>query len=146
MMSGDGQIVPTLNVGSEWNECHEVSHLLSRHHLNRPSDKMESNFLCLPIGHHRTPSKARSNISPIEDQSEAGQTVLHPSGSTPDLRIGTSALPSSRPSTPRNQESDSMQKAFFRMIYLTTLFRATQITSPFLIESDLFLEEDEATV
>ena len=113
-MSGDGQIVSALSVGPEWNSCHEASYLLSRHHLlNRPSDKMESAFLCLPIGRRRARSKARSEVSPIEGQGEAGQAVPHPAESAPDLRIDTSTSPSSGFLAPRNQESNGMQTALF---------------------------------
>ena len=127
---------PRLAVGSEWNECHEASYLLSHHHLNRPSDKMDSSFLCLPISRRRSRSKARSEIG-SEGLSEAGrQAVPHPAASTPDLRIGTSTSPPSRPLAPRNQELNGMGTVFFRTIYLTTLFQIVQNRSFYPFRSD----------
>jgi hypothetical protein len=149
LVSGDGQIVSARlagpGVGSEWKECHEASYLLSHHQLSQPNDEMESSFLCLPIGHRRARSEVRSEIGSIEDQTGAGQAVPRPAESTPDLRIGTSSSPSSRPLTPRDQKSKGMQTTFFQKIHLTTLFRATQIAPLCLIDSDPFSEWDKAT-
>jgi len=107
-MSGDGEIVSALSVGSERNKGYEANYLLPYHHLNRHSDEMESSFLCLPIGHRRARSKARSEIGSTEDQSEAGQAVPRPTVSTPDLQVDTSTSPSSKSLTPRDQESSGM--------------------------------------
>jgi len=96
------------HVSPEWNECHEASYLLSRHHLHRLSDKMKflKNLLCLPKSHRRARSKARSEIAPIEDQNNAGLAVLRLTESVPDLRVDTSTSPIPRPLTPRYQESN----------------------------------------
>ena len=97
------------HVGSEWNECHEASYLLSRHHLSRLSDKMEllKKLLCLPKSHRRARSKARGEIAPIEDQNNPSLAVLRPTESAPDLRIGTSTPPIPRPLTSRHQKPNS---------------------------------------
>jgi len=139
-------MVSALSLGSERKECHEASYLLSHHHLHRHSDKMESNFLCIPIGRRRARSRARSEIDSIEDPSEAGQMVLRPAESTPDHRIGTSTSPPSRPLTPRDQDSNGMQTNFFWTIHLTTPNRATKTAPPFLIVFDLFSEEDKVAI
>ena len=100
------------SVGSERNESHEASHLLSDHHqLHRLSDEMKfSNLLPLPKIHRRERSRARSEIGPTEGQTEADPAVPRPMESTPDLRIATSTLtPTSSPSIPRDQESKSTQ-------------------------------------
>ena len=65
-------------------------------------------FLHIPKFHRRTRSKARSEISPIESQSEADLATLRPTESTPDLRIGTSTFPTLSPLIPRDQESNGM--------------------------------------
>ena len=110
-------------VGSKWNECHEANHLLSSHHLHRPSNDMGlRDFLSLPKGHRRSRSKARSEIGPIEGQSEA-ELVAHQRPTTPDLGIGSSTPPTSGPLTSRGQESNRTQRTLSRRsIYLTTLF------------------------
>ena len=148
-MSGGGQIVSALSLGSERKECHEheTSYLLSHHHLNRHSDKMRSTFLCIPIGRRRARSRARSEIGSIEDPSETGEAVIpRPAESTPDFRIDTSTSPPSSPLTPRDQDSNGMQTNFFRTICLTTPNRATQTAPPFLIVFDLFSEENKAAI
>jgi len=144
-MFAGGRNVSALSVDPKWDECHEASYLLSHHHLHRPSDKMESNFLCIPIGRRRARSRARSEIGSIEDPSEAGE-VPRPAESTPDLRIGTSTSAPSRPLTPRDQDSKGMQTDFFRTIYLTTLIRVTQTVPPFPTVFDLFSEENKAAI
>ena len=89
----------------EW-ECHEPSHLLSHRHLHRPRGNMKlPKFLRLPIGHRRNRSKARSEIGPIEGQTDVDPVVLHPTESAPDLRAGTSILPTA---SPRDQKSNGM--------------------------------------
>ena len=99
--------------------------------LHQPNDNMKfSKLLPLPKGHGRSRSKARSEIGSIEGQSEPDPVAPRPMESTPDLRVGTSA--------PRDQESNGIQIAFFRTIYLTTLFRATQTAPLFLTDSDPF--------
>jgi hypothetical protein len=65
--------------------------------------------------------QARSEIAPIdENQSEADPTTPRPTESTPDLRIGTSTLPTSSPLTPRDQESNGMQTILSRTTHLST--------------------------
>ena len=53
-------------------------------------------------------SETRSEIGPIESQSEANLAAPRPTESTPDLRIDTSTLPTPNPLTSRDQESNSM--------------------------------------
>ena len=102
-----------LSVGPERSGCHEASYLLSYHHLHRPNGDMKfSKLLPLPKGHRRGRSKARSEIGPIEGQSEPDPVAPRPTESTPDLGIGTSVLPTSSPLTPRDQESNGMQTVF----------------------------------
>jgi len=64
---------------------------------------------------------------------EVDPVVLRPTESTPDLGIGPSTLPTSSPSTSRDQEPNSTQTTLFQMIHLTTLFLATQTAPPHLI-------------
>ena len=99
-----------LSVDPKWDECHEVCHPLSDHHLHRPSDDMKlPKFLRLPKIHGRARSKTRSEIGPIGDQSGADLTIPRPgTESTPNLQIGTSNLPTPSPLTSRDQESNSM--------------------------------------
>ena len=99
-----------LGVGSEWNESHEASSLLSDRHLRRLSDDMKlPSFLRLPKSHRRSRSKARSELDtgPAEGQTEAA--LPRPAESTPDLRIATSTLSIPSPLNPRNRESNGMQ-------------------------------------
>ena len=100
-----------LGVGSERNGRHEVGCLLSRHHLHRLGDKMKLlNFLCLPKSHRRARSKTRNDQDSLTEghESGAGLAVPRPTESTPDLRVGTSNLPTPSPLTPHDQESNSM--------------------------------------
>ena len=106
-MSGDGKIVSALSLCPERSERHKANYLLSHHHLNQSSDEMS--FFCLPKIHRRAQSRARSEIGFIAEQGEVSQAVTRPTGSTPDLRIGTSTSPSSRPLTPHDQESNGTQ-------------------------------------
>ena len=96
-----------LSVGSERNESHEASHLLSDHHqLHRLDDEMKlRSLLCLPKSHRRKQSKARSElgVGPSEGRNEV---VSRPTESAPDLRIGTPTLPTSSPLAVRDLESN----------------------------------------
>jgi len=65
-------------------------------------------FLRLPKSHRRSRSKAKSEIGPIEDQSEADLAIPRPTESTPNLQIGTSTLPMPSPLTSRDQELNGM--------------------------------------
>jgi hypothetical protein len=132
----EGWIVSALSVGSEWNECHEANYLLSHHHLHRPNDDMKfSKFLRLPKSHRWSRSKTRSEIAPTDDgQSEADQTIPRLTESTPDLRIGTSTLPTPSPLASRDQESDSMYTTLSRKAHLSPPFRVTQTLTPFPIK------------
>ena len=93
----DSETVSALRIVSKWSECHEVSYLLSNHHLRRLNTKMFSKFLSLSKSHRKNRSKARSEINPIEGQSELHPAVPRPTESAPDLRIGTSTLPMPSP-------------------------------------------------
>jgi len=63
-------------------------------------------FLRLPEKYRRARNKAGSEIGPIEGQSEANPATPRPTESTPDLRIGTSTLPTLSPLAPRDKESN----------------------------------------
>ena len=139
------RLVSALSRGSEWNECHEASYLLSHHHLHRLSDRMKLlKFLCLPKRNRRARSKVRNEISPIESQSGAGLAVPRPTESAPDLRIGTSTLPTPSPSVPRDQESNGMYTPLSWTNHLSTPFRVTQSPTPFPIKSYLAPEVTKA--
>jgi hypothetical protein len=139
----EGQNVSALNVGSKRDECHEAGYLLSHHHLHRLSDDMKlPKFLRLPKSLRRSRSKAKSEIAPIdENQSEADPTTPRPTESTPDLRIGTSTLPTSSPLATRDQESNGMQTILSRTTHLSTPLRVTQTPTPPPIKFYLFPEE-----
>lgn len=124
--------------GSERNESHESSHLLSHRHLHRPRDNMKlPKFLRPPKIHRRNRSKARSEIGPVEGQNEVDQATPRPTESTPDLRAGTSILPTPGPSTSRNQESSGMETILFRLIHLSSSLYTPQIPIPAPTESNL---------
>jgi hypothetical protein len=118
-----------LSVGSKWNESHEADYPLSSHHLHliytnlhRPSDNMKwRDFLSIPKKHRRTRSKARSELDPIEASSEADLAVPRPTESTPDLRIGTSTLPTPDPLISGDQKPSGMRATAFQTIHLTIL-------------------------
>ena len=113
--------VYALSVGPERSERHEANYLLSHHHLHRLSDKMEfSKFLRIPKIRRRTRNETGDETGPIEGQSGADPVVPRPTVPTPDLRIDISTSSTTRPPVSRDQESDGMQTAFFRTIYLTT--------------------------
>jgi len=64
-------------------------------------------FLCIPKRYRRTQSNTRSEIGPIQDEIEAGPTVvLRPTESAPDLGTGTSTLSAPSPLATHNQESN----------------------------------------
>ena len=65
-------------------------------------------FLRPPKSHRRPQSKARSEISPTEGQSEVDPTGPRPIESTPDLRMGTPTLPTPDPLTARGREPNGM--------------------------------------
>ena len=91
--------------------------------LRRLGDKMKLlKFLCLPKGHRRARSVARSEIGPIEGEGGADLAVLRPTESAPDLRIGTSTLPKPSPLIHRNQESDGMPTILSRTNRLNVTF------------------------
>jgi len=113
--------------------------------LRRLSDKMKLlKFLCLPKGHRRARSVARSEIGPIEGQGGADLAVLRPTESAPDLRIGTSTLPKPGPLIHRNQESDGMQIVLSRTIRLNASLCVIQTPTPFPIELCPFPEVTRA--
>ena len=137
------RIISALSVGSEWNEGHEASHLLSHHHLpaHADSEKMKlPSFLRIPKIHRRTRSRARSEIDPIEGQNEPDPAAsrLRPTESTPDLRIGTPTLPTPSPWAPHDQESGGMLTTLSRTTRLSTLFRVTQTRTPLPIKPNHF--------
>jgi hypothetical protein len=97
---------------------------IAHHHL-RLSDNMGlrdglRDFLSLPRKDRRTRSEARSEVDPTAGSAEVDLVAPRPTESSPDLRIGSSTLPSPSPLASRNQESNSTSTALFRVISLTT--------------------------
>ena len=76
------------------------------------------NFLRLPKIHRRKRSRARSDIGPIEGQSEPDPTAPRPTESTPDLRTGTLLLsmPGSSPPDDHDQVSHQYGERIFRRV------------------------------
>ena len=66
-------------------------------------------LLRLPKIHRRNRSKARSEIGPIEGQSEVDQPAPRPTESTPDLRVGTPISPFPSPLAIRDRESNDIE-------------------------------------
>jgi len=95
-------------------------------------------LLRVPKKLHRAQSEARSEIDSAEDL-----TMPRRSESTPDLRIGTSALSTSSPSVPRDQESNGTQAALSQTIHLTALF-TQQTPKPSPTEPRPFPQETKA--
>jgi len=85
-------------------------------------------LLRVPKKLHRAQSEATSETGSAEGQGGVDLTVPHHTESTPDLRIGASALPTSSPLIPRDQESNGTQAALSQTIHLTALF--TQYRPP----------------
>ena len=77
-------------------------------------------FLSIPKLRRRTKSKARSEIGPIEGPSTVDPPEPRLTGSTPDLRIGSSASATRSPLTSPGQESEGMKSYPSRMIHLKT--------------------------
>jgi hypothetical protein len=144
------RILSALSVGSKWNEGHEANYPLSPHHLHliytnlhRPSDNMKwRNFLPIPKKHGRTRSKARSEIDPIEASSEADLAAPRPTESTPDLRIGTSTLPTPDPPISGDQKPSGTRATAFRTIRLTILPRNIDDDPARSVPSDAHLTVD----
>ena len=128
-----------LNVDSELNGCHEASNLLLYRHLrsiytylHRSSNVMRwREFLQIPKRHRRTRSEARSGTGSIEGQ--GGVEVPRLTESTPDLRIGSSILPTPTLLAPHDQGLNGRQTTLPRGIHLT-YFHATQTPTPFPIQ------------
>jgi hypothetical protein len=120
-----GWIFSALSVCPKWSESHEANYPLSHHHFHRPSDNMGlrdglRNLLSLPRKDQRARNEGRGEAGPIPDPGQAGLVVPRPPESSPDLRIGPLTLPTSSPSTSRDQESNGMSTTLFRVIHLTT--------------------------
>ena len=107
-----------------------LSYLLSNHHLRRLNSKMK-----LPMFIRKNRSKARSEISLVEGQSEVDPAAPRPTESTPDPLVGTSISPAPGPLTPRDQEPNGMQTVLFRCIHLNPSLRMTDTN----IDSDRIL-------
>ena len=106
-------------------ESREANYPLSHHHFHRPNDNMGlrdglQNLLSLPRKGRRAQSEVRSEADLTPDPGEIGPVVPRPTESSPDLRIGPPTSPTFGPSTSRDQESNGMSTALFRVIHLTT--------------------------
>jgi hypothetical protein len=78
-------------------------------------------FLRLPRKDRRARSEARSEANPIGAPSKTDLAVPRSTESSPDLRIGSSTLPTPSPLTLGDQESSGMRTTLFPAIYLTIL-------------------------
>ena len=99
--------------------------MLSRNHPPHPNSKMKlPKLLRLPKSHRRQRSKARSEISPTEGQSEVDLAIPRPTESTPDLRPGASTFPTPSPSAAHDQGPNGVyiSTVLSRTIHLRTLF------------------------
>jgi len=86
--------------------------------LHGASDNMGlRDFFCRPPKNRRAPNKAQSVAGSIEGGQFGLVTLPH---SEPDLRIGSSILPTPAPSTPRGG-SNGMRTTTPRVIHLTIL-------------------------
>jgi hypothetical protein len=111
--------------------------------LHRPSNNMKwRDFLSIPKKHRRTRSKARSELDPIEASSEADLAVPRPTESTPDLRIGTSTLPTPDPLISGDQKPSGMRTTAFQTIHLTILPRNIDDDPIRSVPSDVHLSVD----
>ena len=119
-------IAPALNLGPEWNLCHEADHLLSHHHLRQSTPTRNEmgwrDLLRVPKKHRRARSEVRSEVEYLKDTSDVDLVGSRPTESTPDLRIGSSTLPTPSPLTSRNQNSNGTRAIISRTIHLTALF------------------------
>jgi len=110
-------VSPALGVYPEWNQRHESNYPLSNRHLHRNSDDMGvRDFFCRPLRHRRARSRAQSVANSIAgSQVNLGTSPQ----SEPDLRIGSSILPTSALSTSQNQGPNGMWMATLGEICLT---------------------------
>lgn len=100
---------PAPSLRPEWDESHGCSFLLSYHHLPRPRDSMKlPKLLHLPKTWRRNRSKARSEVDPVQGQSEVDLGAPRRTESTPDLRVGISSVPAPSPLAPPDRESNGM--------------------------------------
>jgi hypothetical protein len=93
---------------------------------------------------HRERSRARSETGPAGEPKEAALGASHPTGSTPNLRIGDPNPPTPGPSTFRTPYSNGPQPFTFKEIPLIALVRAPQIPPPLLLNSSLILVQNQA--
>ena len=103
----EGELAPSFV--PKWSKRHEVDYLSPTHHLHRLNSEMKlPKFLRPSKSRRQNRSEDGSEISPIKGRGEVDPAVPRPTGSTPDPRIGTPALPMSGSLTPRDQESSGM--------------------------------------
>ena len=70
-------------------------------------------LLSIPKKHRRTRSGATSEVGSLNAPSEADPIAPRPAESTPDLRIGTSTLPTPGPLARPDQESNGTQMVIY---------------------------------
>ena len=125
-----GRLPPRLASARKGNEWHVPQNRLSLiappskyASLRRHRDKMKwRDLLRVSKSHHQARSGTRSEGGSLKSPSGVNLVVRRPTESTPDLRIGTSALPMSSPLAPRDQEPKGEQTIISRTIHLTALF------------------------
>ena len=98
-------------------------------------------FLRIPK-HRRKHSRARSELGSVEASSEADLALPRPTESTPDLRIGTSTLPTPDPLISGHQKLSGMRAIAFQTIRLTILPLNTDEDQTRSVPSDAHLTVD----
>ena len=79
-------------------------------------------FISIPKIHRRVRSEVRNDVALTEEPMELDPALLRPSESTPDLGIGSSALPTPGLFASNDQGPTGMQTKPFRRVSLTALF------------------------
>ena len=100
-------------------------------------------FVPLKKDNRRARSEARTEAGSIGEPMVVGSGALRPTGSTPDLGVGPSTSPMSGLPVSSDQESNSTRTRFFSLMYLTALACVTQATTPPLVLSGRFSNQEK---
>lgn len=100
-------------------------------------------FLRPPKSRRQNRTEARSEISPVDGQGQVDSAVPRSTGSTPDLRIGTSALPMPSSLTPRDQGMYCTADAVLK--HSSERLVAEQTLTPIPTKLYVFLNVNKAT-